>query len=370
MAGRRIGICAVIVFTIAAVLLVTCSNNLSNAIFDKIALAEDNPPSDGGGLSVQTQAITATLTWNKADDKEVGQSALQYKAVYSQSPNIDSWQDAELNGTVALDWTTDIATAEVTGLTIDTTYYFNVVVRDVAGNKDDYGMIDDVTKTDDKAPLPADGGSTTLSISNVGTNSLTVSWQKASDNATPVENLEYLVVYSTESGDLDTAASAFANGTHVGTWVQDIATKDLTGLEDYVTYYVNVIVRDEVDLRAIYTKNSATTIKVPRIYWTERDNTIIRRARLDGASPELVIDTGGSSFPFAIDIDRQGKRIFWTDDGNDRICYADIGSSSFTTIISSNVTEPFGIAYDSENQKVFWSDATENKIYSAPVFIS
>ena len=39
------------------------------------------------------------------------------------------------------DWAVDINTKDVTGLTVSTTYYFNVLVKDQAGNKTIYSRL-------------------------------------------------------------------------------------------------------------------------------------------------------------------------------------------------------------------------------------
>jgi hypothetical protein len=46
--------------------------------------------------------------------------------------------DAQANGTVARDWTLDVTTANATGLSSGTLYYFNVLVKDGAGNINAY----------------------------------------------------------------------------------------------------------------------------------------------------------------------------------------------------------------------------------------
>ncbi|WP_236995053.1 S-layer homology domain-containing protein [Heliomicrobium modesticaldum] len=81
-----------------------------------------------------------TLSWSKATDDVSPQSALRYRVYYSDSDNIASVTDAVYNGTAVGDYATDTDTKEITGLNSNTTYYFNVIVMDEAGNKTAYTM--------------------------------------------------------------------------------------------------------------------------------------------------------------------------------------------------------------------------------------
>ena len=94
-----------------------------------------------------------TLSWNKAADNESAQAALQYLVYRSDTNDIDTAANAEANGTPAGQYAADIDTKEITGLTDGTTYYFNVIVKDEAGNKTAYTMREVTTSSDD------DGGS-------------------------------------------------------------------------------------------------------------------------------------------------------------------------------------------------------------------
>ncbi len=81
---------------------------------------------------------------------------LQYKVVYSLSNNIDTLTKAETNGTAFGGWSTSITSATVTGLTASTGYYFNVIVKDAAGNKATYTSVTATT-----AGAPSGGGGNT-----------------------------------------------------------------------------------------------------------------------------------------------------------------------------------------------------------------
>jgi hypothetical protein len=100
-------------------------------------------PVPGGGGVLTFGGVTSSsirVSWQKATDSMSAQTALTYKVVRSLSNNVQTVGDAEANGTVVQDWTADIATANATGLSAETTYYFNVLVRDEAGQKAVYAM--------------------------------------------------------------------------------------------------------------------------------------------------------------------------------------------------------------------------------------
>ncbi len=67
------------------------------------------------------------------------------------------------------------------------------------------------------------------------------------------------MVYYSTSNNLNTVANIEANGTAVGTYTTDIATKNITALSGSTTYFFNVIVRDEAGNKAVYTTVTATT---------------------------------------------------------------------------------------------------------------
>lgn len=98
----------------------------------------------GSSCSDGTVLFSGTATSGVINTETI-QASLQYKVVRSLSNNISSVAAAESNGTVVQDWTTDIATVNVTSLTASTTYYFNVLVKDGVENKGIYGGKSEVT---------------------------------------------------------------------------------------------------------------------------------------------------------------------------------------------------------------------------------
>ncbi len=106
------------------------------------AAADITPPVVSGefiSISGLTQTCV-TLSWEKASDNASIQENLSYLVYRSDSDNIDSVHDAEINGTALGQYATDICTLYITGLNPGNTYYFNVIVMDEGGNKTAYSM--------------------------------------------------------------------------------------------------------------------------------------------------------------------------------------------------------------------------------------
>lgn len=181
-----------------------------------------------------------TIKWTKATDTTSTQANLQYLAYYSTSNNLNTISNVESNGTAAGVYTNDILLKEFVGLTPGTTYYFNIIVKDEAGNKAIYTTKQQATQTDTANPNVA---TSTIIFSNITKTSVNINWVKATDDTTSQANLRYLAYYST-SNNIDTVTNIEANGTAIGTYANDILIKNVTGLTSGLTYYFNIIVKD------------------------------------------------------------------------------------------------------------------------------
>jgi hypothetical protein len=208
-----------------------------------------------GNSGVITKAnVTGTsldLNWTKATDSVSVQSQLQYLAYYSLNSAMNSVANIEANGTAVGFYTVNINTKSIADLTSGSTYYFNVIVKDEAGNKAAYTQ---VSQTFD-ATNPTVGNSGIITKTNVTGTSLDLNWTKATDDVTAQANLQYLAYYSLNSS-MTSVANIEANGTAVGTYTADINTKPISGLTSGSTYYFNVIVKDEVGNKAAYAQVS------------------------------------------------------------------------------------------------------------------
>ncbi|HAK47525.1 MAG TPA: hypothetical protein DCO79_16590 [Spirochaeta sp.] len=363
---KRINLLFLLIFIILIPIIFTCSGSLTLGIDDKMERDDDVLPGfavDGDKLTIFPRATAVTITWVKAVDDRAEQYELEYKIYYSTSENIADVNAAEKYGTVGLEWTADIDTADVTGLTITTDYYFIVVVRDKAGNAACYSMITETTSTDPDPPYFLNAGDELVEISNVNTEDFTVSWTKAYDDISPVNTLEYLVYYKSESAA--DAQDIIDNGTVFGDWTVDIDSIQVTGLLDNVTYFAAVVVRDEVGLETVCESiDSDTTVKNQFFYWSESASDIIQRNDYSGSAIETIYTLGAVN-PRGIAIDPDARKIYWTETGSGTIRSAglDEGMRTPVDLITSNIGTAEAIAVDYVNEYLFWTDTTNNAIY-------
>lgn len=103
--------------------------------------ADTTPPVAGNSGTITTGTVTDTsvvLNWTAGTDNITGQLDLQYAVYQSGSNNIATVANCESNGMMIQDYTANLTTKTATGLLASTTYYFNVIVKDSAGNKASY----------------------------------------------------------------------------------------------------------------------------------------------------------------------------------------------------------------------------------------
>ncbi len=105
------------------------------------------------------------------------------------------------------------------------------------------------------SPTPGTG----ISFTSVSTTGLTVNWGAASDDLTATANLRYKLVSSTSNNIAD-AATAEANGTLVMDWTANTLSQAVTGLTDETSYYFTVLVKNDLDLVAVYTSTARSTL--------------------------------------------------------------------------------------------------------------
>jgi len=102
-------------------------------------------PGNSGTLTATNSGVNIVLTWTPATDTVTPQSSLEYTIFYSTSNNINTITNAEANGTVVgMSWSSNLTSKTVSGLTIGTTYYFNVAVKDAGLNKAVYTTVSKV----------------------------------------------------------------------------------------------------------------------------------------------------------------------------------------------------------------------------------
>jgi hypothetical protein len=150
-----------------------------------VTLSDTTAPTPGNSGLIQISGITTSgmnLLWSSATDNVSLQTAIQYEVRRSTSNNINTVANAEANGTIAQAYATNLLAATIAGLNHSTTYFFNVIAKDEAGNKAVYAVqtattlaAPDTTAPTTSITSPANGtpvtGSVTISATasdNVG----------------------------------------------------------------------------------------------------------------------------------------------------------------------------------------------------------
>ncbi|MDH5680820.1 MAG: hypothetical protein OEZ36_04475, partial [Spirochaetota bacterium] len=216
-------------------------------------------PTPGNSGNLASSLVTEsgfTISWTAASDNVSLPANLNYRVFYSTTNNLGSVSNVKTLGTEVGVGANDITSRAVTGLNPSFTYYFNVLVKDEAGNEEIYVMNSVTTTADTTAPVPGNSGN--LASSSVTDSGFTISWTTATDTVTAQANLSYRVFYST-TNNLGSVANVKSLGTEVGVAADNITSRAVTGLNPSFTYYFNVLVKDQAGNEAIYVMNSVTT---------------------------------------------------------------------------------------------------------------
>ncbi len=135
----------------------------SNALNDSRFYFKPDP-GDFGRISAENiGAKSLTLNWTKAIDNKTEQENLEYRVYRSEYDNISSILGAKRSGTLICDWIKNIDSFIVTGLSEQTGYYFNIIVKDEHNQKAAYDMAQFETTTSgdcagsDNADIDCDG---------------------------------------------------------------------------------------------------------------------------------------------------------------------------------------------------------------------
>ena len=203
--------------------------------------ADTQRPTPGTYGTITSAEHTITLNWTRATDNQTPQNQLRYLVYYKKKSITGGW-----NYHTAI--ATDITSKTLTSLEHDTEYEVMVRVFDKSNNAADYGRRTVKTKADTEHPKP---GSYTIISSTV--NSIWLQWTPATDNATSQEWLRYEVMWKKKSAG---AAGAW----NYSGLVSGKVSHDITGLEPYTEYLVDVTVEDRARNRSWYSKRTVKTL--------------------------------------------------------------------------------------------------------------
>ena len=223
------------------------TNNLTDDPDDESA-----PVPSNNGLITAT-SITSTsivLKWQASTDTTTAQLNLVY-AVY-QSTNGDSKTISEWESeTLVQDYKTGSLSVTASELSPNTTYYFNVIVRDSAGNKALYTVNESATTAIADTTVPVPGSDGIIIASDVSANSLILNWTDGTDNITESRDLQY-AVYQSATDNISTPENCETNGKLIQEYTRGETRKDVTGLLPDSLYYFTVIVKDSAGNKAVY----------------------------------------------------------------------------------------------------------------------
>ncbi|MGE5677166.1 MAG: choice-of-anchor D domain-containing protein [Pseudomonadota bacterium] len=215
---------------------------------------DSTAPAAGGSGIIAIEDATSNgldISWTAATDDGTAQGSLEYMVLYSETNELETISDAVYNGTAVQDWEAGLTEIAITGLSPETTYYMNVLVRDEAGNKAIYQMGTADTVEADDTEAPEAGNSGRIETGNVTASSIDLEWDAATDNSTAQADLQYRVVYSKED-DIDTLNGALNNGTEAQDWTAALTELTADGLDSDTLYYFNVIAADEAGNKTVY----------------------------------------------------------------------------------------------------------------------
>ncbi len=158
-------------------------------------LSDVTPPTFAGLSTATVQnATTIDLTWAAASDTETATGNIVYDVYWNTSNSFNfNFPNATTPGG-ALSYS-------ITGLSPNTQYYIVVKARDQAGNRSaNTTATARTTQADTTAPDPV-----TLNTASGGEcDTISVSWQAGTDDATPHAGLDYQICASTSSTGCDT----------------------------------------------------------------------------------------------------------------------------------------------------------------------
>ncbi|RWS31434.1 hypothetical protein B4U80_01714 [Leptotrombidium deliense] len=92
-----------------------------------------------------------------------------------------------------------------------------------------------------------------------------------------------------------------------------------------------------------------------RIYWSDDEIRIIRRAYLNGSNQEDVVKRS-VSHPDGVAVDWIARNLYWTDTGTNRIEVSFLNGSSRKVLIKEGLDEPRAIVVHPMQGLMFWTD--------------
>ncbi len=109
-----------------------------------------------------------------------------------------------------------------------------------------------------------------------------------------------------------------------------------------------------------------------KLVWTDTRANTIERANLDGSGRETLVN--GVTAAFGVAIDPVAKKMYWVDIGqfvvgvtDEVVRRANLDGTGVETILtaSDGLRHPTDVQVDPQGRKIYWADATAQRIYRA-----
>jgi len=242
----------------------TNGNRSAYSVVSFTTEADNTPPTAGAGsattlTATNTTNSTTAVSWNLAIDDYTSQGQLSYSLYYSTTSLGSNVPQVEA-GVAVSEPTSNISSQSISGLAPDTTYYFNVVVEDTAGNKSIYTELSLVTSSDTLAPTAGGNQGANILATSRTENSVTLSWLFATDDISQSSSLKYSIYYKVASSLGATVSEVESNGLVVTTDKLNINSYTAADLNADSSHYFNVVVKDEAGNKSIYNELNVSTL--------------------------------------------------------------------------------------------------------------
>ena len=230
----------------------------SCSVAPKSSQATDMNPTAGAFLASTSVGETQfTLNWSAGSNIVTAADSLQYFVCSgASSAAIDSVEECEAASS-EMAYVANTLTLTITGKSASTTYYYNVVVKDVDGKRSIYDGKSQATtnSTDSIAPIAGAFSAST----GVGAGAFTLNWSAATDVGTAGVSLQYFVCSGGSAAAIDTVAECEA-ATQEMAYTANTLKVGISGKSSSTTYYFNVVVKDGGANKSLYDgKSQATT---------------------------------------------------------------------------------------------------------------
>lgn len=213
--------------------------------------SDTTAPVPGTGPTFSAISSTSfTINWTAASDDKTSEAELEYQLVRGESADeltTVAAAQAVPAERIIVPWARGTLSSAVSNATVETSFYYAVLVRDAAGNVALYPSAS-VTTLAYGAPVPG----ASLTFSSVSRTGFHVTWDSATDPSNL--SLSYKVVYASSTAEIDTVEEAAAVTSNTSDWL-DASTNvyDVTSLVSGTPYAVTILVKNSNGNQAIYT---------------------------------------------------------------------------------------------------------------------